>query len=145
MRRILTLAPALAVLTLVGLLGLTVPPANAAVSCYGDYCSGKNPYTTTGPGGRLCSSGAYSVAFKNAPYDPNLRVDVMWSPHCQTNWAQVRWQPTNLQIKQETGYNPGGYYYQGGIWNTAMVYSPKLRVSATACHAYAGCMSTAWV
>jgi hypothetical protein len=68
--------------------------AEAAVTCYGDYCSGQDPHATH------CEDDAFSVAsapVSGTPYVLNLR----WSPTCKTNWAQLAGDPNPRWIKAE--------------------------------------------
>ncbi len=66
------------------------PTAQAAVTCYGDYCSGKDPMSTR------CSDGAYTVAYTQVYFKRALTnatpyaglLELRWSPTCKTNWAR---------------------------------------------------------
>jgi len=122
----------------------TPPPTK--VSCYGDYCSGRDPVTTG------CNTGAKTFAAKELS---GARLELRWSPRCKTEWA--RWiqypvglksdLPTELFAIQDTGYKQVANYTvngdpedtaasstSGGIttsW-TPMIYSPVHLVRAVA-------------
>jgi hypothetical protein len=102
--------------SLMAVTAAVTPGVASAVTCYGDYCSGKDPQATG------CSTGAYTVAaadvynkydgFRFAPYAGYL--ELRWSPTCKTNWA----------VQPETGYTQ---QYVGGPWQTtwtSQIYSP---------------------
>jgi Protein of unknown function (DUF2690) len=117
----------------------------AQVSCYGNYCSGKDPRQTG------CSAGAETLAAKELT---GARLELRWSSRCKTEWA--RWiqysgvsadTPTELFAIQDTGYtqsasygvngepeNPAASSTSNGIttsW-TPMIYSPVHLVRAVA-------------
>jgi hypothetical protein len=118
----------------------------ARVSCYGDYCSGKDPRQTG------CSANAETLAAKELT---GARLELRWSPRCKTEWA--RWIqypvglssdiPTELLAIQDTGYtqsasygvngepeNPAASSTSNGLttsW-TPMIYSPVHVVRAVA-------------
>ena len=55
-----------------------------AVSCYGDYCSGKDPQNSG------CSADAYTVASAGVLGSGGSSVvELRWSPTCKTNWTRV--------------------------------------------------------
>lgn len=123
---------------------LSPTPANAStaeVSCYGDFCSGSDPALSG------CDTDAVTVAALQDDKGSG-RLELRWSPTCQTNWA--RWQqyptgwclncsPLDLLAVQDTGYtqhlvfseSDGGTPAQGGgtYW-TPMIYSPQHAVYA---------------
>lgn len=133
-------------LSLTGVPAGAAPAAPAPGTCWGDYCSGKNPSTTKGPNGQYCSSSAYTTASRSMPGDSRWRIELRWSPSCKTNWA--RWvgpaSPRALTALQNTGYRQTRILGGGGSWYTPMIYSPGKAVKATGCHTTAGCISTAW-
>jgi hypothetical protein len=120
--------------------------AGSGVSCYGDYCSGRDPRKTG------CSADAKTLASKDLS---GARLELRWSPTCKTDWA--RWiqypvgfksdLPTELAAIQDTGYtqnvsydingvttNPSASATSGGTttsW-TLMIYSPVHLVRAVA-------------
>lgn len=111
--------------------------AGAAVGCYGDYCSGRDPSSTG------CSADGITVAAKDVA---GGRLELRWSPRCKTNWT--RWQqypprigtPVPMQIRavQDTGYTQRrnvagstGAVRPGTYW-TPMIYSPSRKVRAEA-------------
>jgi hypothetical protein len=124
-------------------------PPTTKVSCYGDYCSGKDPVATG------CNTVAKTFAAKQLS---GARLELRWSPTCKTEWA--RWiqyssghvglsadLPTELFAVQDTGYtqsasynpngepeNPAASSTSNGIttsW-TPMIYSPVHLVRAVA-------------
>ena len=76
----------------------TASPASA-VTCYGDYCSGKQPDQTG------CAAGAVTV---DAVDFRGGRLELRWSPTCKTNWARLQVYPGGfaytLAAVQDTGY-----------------------------------------
>jgi hypothetical protein len=115
---------------------LAAPASRAeAVSCYGNYCSGKDPETTG------CSAGAYTVAQRDIWQDGLYRhVELRWSPTCKTNWARMN--VFNVNVPRLPRYmwvtQPRTNYTQWMIANnstyawTAQIYSPSLCVFAGA-------------
>jgi hypothetical protein len=124
-------------------------PPTTKVSCYGDYCSGKDPVVTG------CNTGAKTFAAKELS---GARLELRWSPRCKTEWA--RWiqyssghvglsadLPTELFAVQDTGYTQSASYNINGepenlsasftssgittSW-TPMIYSPVHLVRAVA-------------
>lgn len=105
-----------------------------AVTCYGDYCSGRDPETSG------CSNGAVTVAATNVT---GGRLELRWSARCKTNWARYiqyprGWFmgniPLQLRAVQDTGYTQRHNYGVNGTptgttW-TPMIYSPVRRVRA---------------
>ena len=128
----------------------TSPPASSShpstPSCYGDYCSGKDPMASR------CASGSKTLAAKELS---GARLELRWSSKCKTEWA--RWiqypeglksdLPVALSAVQDTGYRQTANYdvngdpenssassTSGGIttsW-TPMIYSPVHLVRAVA-------------
>ena len=149
MRRILLIAPVLAALVL---LGMTPGPATAAGSCYGDYCSNKNPYSTTNTRGTLCATNARAIGHTGPVYgDSRYLLQLMWSDTCKVNFAI--WTgpaaPTQLRTEQDTGYKVSGAFYIGGSkWASPMIYSPMRKCRAFGYLAVAGVgpnSYTAWL
>jgi hypothetical protein len=128
------LAAAFAALTLMAFSAT----ANAAVGCYGDYCSGKNPEDTYNSStGRWCSAGAYTVASARI-YGSTSWIELRWSPNCQTNWARVSSgygtiYPWALRAVQcATGYTQAGVVASSADYSwTRMIYSPVKTVRAS--------------
>lgn len=106
---------------------LLAPPANAA-SCYGDYCSGKDPEATG------CARDAYTVAHARIP-GTYANVELRWSPSCKTNWARTTWHGSSSSylraVQCATGYTQAGAVGDSGtyVW-TRQIYSPRYGVSA---------------
>lgn len=132
--------------TVLGVLALAMP-AQAADSCYGDWCSGRSPIST-GVNGVPCVNNSFPVATSEIREGGGQigpitiggnkigEVKLMWSPRCQTNWAELNiGQGGNfrhLVVKQHnTGYEQvnellrvGQYWLNAGIYRTNMIYSP---------------------
>ncbi len=105
---------------------LTPLKAEAAVSCYGDYCSGRDPDTTG------CSADARTVAHVQLPW-VRQRLEVRWSPTCKTNWARMLYDndPTWLKaVQPSTGYTQSRILRSGSNSWTPMIYSPTRCVYA---------------
>jgi hypothetical protein len=122
------------------LAGVVVAPQAAnAVSCYGDYCSGKDPISTG------CANDAYTVT--SVSNNTGI-LEVRWSPTCKTNWARwtaypIGWcfgcnYPYSISAVQDTGYTQRFNWpankapVAGQTYWTAMIYSPVRRVYAVA-------------
>lgn len=107
----------------------TIAPARPAlaVSCYGDYCSGKDPQTSG------CSADAQPVA-REGVYGTGGEqwVELRWSPTCKTNWTRVNLPATTIKAVQSTGYTQYYSGNNGSYWWSAMIYSPTLCVKAVA-------------
>jgi hypothetical protein len=115
----------------------TAAPAEASVSCYGDYCSGRDPQATG------CANDAVTFAVANLSYGT---LQLRWSPTCKTEWARLYVYPTRtLAPGWVTATQPStGYTVSGGInaissWSpqtetvsSPMVYSPVRCVKAGA-------------
>jgi hypothetical protein len=97
-----------------GALGASAGSASAA-SCYGDYCSGKNPMATG------CAADAETIAVRDDIV--GARLDMRWSRTCKTAWA--RWQQylrgwnlgtvlLTLRTVQDTGYTQYHSWDDGG-------------------------------
>lgn len=131
LKRLFTILAVVITLTSVGL--VQAAPAHA-VSCYGDYCSGKDPEATG------CSAGAVTVAWKDVT---GARLELRWSATCKTNWARYiqyprGWfmgnVPLEMRAVQDTGYTQRKNYGvngtpEGATW-TPMIYSPVRLVRA---------------
>lgn len=114
----------------------TAAPASAAVGCYGDYCSGKDPMATG------CANDAVSVDGTDLGW---AYLSLRWSPTCKTNWARLYVYPTRtLSPGYVIAQQSTGYYQTGPInaiasispqsettWSP-MIYSPRLCVKAGA-------------
>lgn len=126
-------------------------PAAAASSCYGDYCSGRDP-SSTGVGGIPCandgvtiqSTDIYSIGGGLSLGGASIglggskigQIELRWSNRCGTNWARLNtvWGGDfrHLTVNQQgTNYTQtnellgvGQYYLSPGIYYTNMVYSP---------------------
>lgn len=111
----------------------------SAASCYGDYCSGKDPAATG------CAADAVTLAVREDVV--GARLDMRWSRICKTAWA--RWQQyprgwnlgtvlLELRTVQDTGYTQRRSWpdMSGPGDNTTswspMVYSPHHGVRAEA-------------
>ena len=117
-------------------------PAYAA-TCYGDYCTGKNPYTTG------CASNSYEWGYANI-HDPNSNsavvgdVELWISRTCATRWARVRiWEDNNysvrVQVKQSNGFTETTPWYNGaGTYYTLQIYNRSLCSYARAIGQFGG-------
>jgi hypothetical protein len=122
-----------AVFSLVVGMGVTAPTQAYAVSCYGDYCSGKDPEATG------CAAGAVTISAHQAGY---YRLEVRWSPTCKTNWTRLtmyaspwKWgMDGRIYARQDTGYTQSApfstrdYATSASTFWTPMIYSPVRRV-----------------
>ena len=108
-------------LTVFAFAATAVTPAAASptinVTCYGDYCSGKDPQSSG------CSADAYSVSTEYV-YGSNAWVDIRWSPTCKTNWARSSVISTNIKAVQSGGYTQGYSTNNGTVAWSKMIYSP---------------------
>src|SRR5690349_11402154 len=102
-----------------------------AVSCYGDYCSGKDPESSG------CSADGVTVASGPLWGTFNTYVELRWSPTCKTNWARIpatygTSQPQALVAYQcPTGYQQVGVSASNSTWSwSRMIYSPVKSVKA---------------
>lgn len=104
-----------------------VPQAHAAaVTCWGDYCSGQDPQATH------CADDAYTVA---SAWDPNgAYLELRWSPTCRTNWARVNGAPQPDRwikvVQPSTGYTQWGNLGNGVNTWSRQIYSPTRCVYA---------------
>lgn len=119
---------------------LTMPPPPAAAASYS--CS-DHFYNCKDPIDMQCTGGAYAARSKYVPLEAGLvrmivRVDLMWSPKCQTNWARAyitssNGSPPNLSVLLKTADDytlPGtGFGAVGGAYGD-MWYAPNLLVKA---------------
>lgn len=111
----------------IALIMAVAAPASAA-SCYGDYCSGRDPQATG------CSADAYTVAHSRIP-GTSANVELRWSPSCKTNWARTTWHGSDLNslraVQCPTGYTQAGVVGDNGtyVW-TRQIYSPRMGVAA---------------
>ncbi|WP_328442880.1 DUF2690 domain-containing protein [Amycolatopsis sp. NBC_00438] len=111
--------------------------AEAAVGCYGDYCSGQDPQATG------CAADAKTVAIEDLS---GARLEVRWSPTCKTNWARWEQYPVGLKSDlalslvaiQDTGYSQSASGMddvngtRAGTYWSPMIYSPVHKVKAAA-------------
>jgi hypothetical protein len=107
------------------------PASAAAVTCYGDYCSGKDPQTTG------CAADARTI-FLSYVYGTGggTWVEVRWSDTCRTNWARTNGVRTNIEAVQDTGYRQGYSANNGAYSWSRMIYSPVRHVQ--------GCIWGGW-
>lgn len=119
-RRMQLLGMALLMLGMVFTALGSATPARAA-SCSGTGCNGQDPIATG------CNSDAYTVTSANIKNLQNQvvgRVDLRWSPTCQTNWARAvsNVGSTNMfVVLLDCNYNEiSGTYYQ--LAGTTSVY-----------------------
>lgn len=108
----------------------TATPA-AAVTCYGDYCSGKDPQATG------CASGASTSAVREFSQGSTRGVlEVRYSPTCKTNWTRVTVYSVGNLLQASAGtvksIQDSGYTTSANVprptetvqvW-TPMIYSP---------------------
>lgn len=112
------------------LVAASAKPAMAAVGCWGDWCSGKDPLATG------CSADAYDLASVLIP-STGAYVELRWSPTCKTEWTRVpvSWglsSPGSMQaVQPSTGYTQIGFagYDSTYAWGP-MIYSPTRCVYA---------------
>lgn len=122
------LGRAVAVVGLLGAAALANAGPAAAVSCYGDYCSGRDPMSTG------CAADAYTVASTHIP-GTWTSIELRWSPTCKANWARVpaSWRsapPNGLSAQQSTGYTQRVIAISADFAWTGMIYSPVKCVAA---------------
>src|SRR4051794_33445734 len=83
----------IALLVAVTTVAITAGATSArAASCWGDWCSGQDPMATG------CANGAYAVAHLQLPW-VSQRLELRWSPTCQTNWARIVGDPNPSWLK----------------------------------------------
>lgn len=149
----------------VGFSAVSTPPAEAAVGCYGNWCSGMDPHATGCDRDAITVATApitsgYSLGLQVGPFSASKAqefgtLELRWSPRCQTNWARAnihRLAPYRLLfVEQNTGYtqlsNSIGGSLPGtntGIFYTAMIYSPHLPARAVIENG-AEALKTSWV
>lgn len=102
-------------------------------TCSGTGCNG------TDPGQTGCSADGRTVAYTNIVNSSGTavgRVELRWSPTCQTNWSRVtRWDSNSLyqyayaflspNANGDPKYYPdGGYVPVNGTWWSYQVYAP---------------------
>jgi hypothetical protein len=109
------------------------PPAAPRPTCYGDYCSGKNPNKTN------CAYGSSVITEIPRGPEDDFALELLWSPTCKTKWARAfvpkgTWVPARLGAEQSTGYlqeaSIGGHYSKTTEVVTPMIYSPSKCVRA---------------
>jgi hypothetical protein len=127
-------ASGIAIVGLVLGIQVAVPQvAQASVSCYGDYCSGKDPQATG------CAADAYTFASR---FDSNTGalVELRWSPTCKTEWARANSPLSGGWIKavQSTGYTQWGTIWNGSYSWSRQIYSPSKCVYAQAYFGWGG-------
>lgn len=133
---------AVAVLVTASATMLPAQSAQAAVGCYGDYCSGKDP-NATGCGADAKTVASTTVDFRTwwGAYVDVGTLEVRWSAKCKTNWARLSMfrgaeEYKGIELRQDSGYSV--HYYSGGkvpgtsagVYWTPMIYSPTRRVFA---------------
>ncbi|WP_054811456.1 DUF2690 domain-containing protein [Nocardia arizonensis] len=130
--------PAVTAILLAAIPGALVTAAATAaadVTCYGDYCSGRDPNQTR------CAQDAKTIAAKHLQ---GSLIEVRYSPTCKTNWARYEQYPVGarvigtaplvLRAVQDTGYEQhhdfGLNGADPGTYVTPMIYSPVHKVYA---------------
>jgi hypothetical protein len=112
----------LMLLAVLGLVAVPAGPAQAAPTCWGDWCSGQDPYSTR------CREGAYPVADSGVYGLTGMHVWLFWSPACKTNWTETNFGPANFQWLEarqpSTGYKQGYSSNNGVAWWSKQIYSP---------------------
>jgi len=122
---------------------LLAPAQASAASCFGNYCSGKDPKQTR------CGEDGITVASAQIPgtEGPIGILELRWSRKCQANWARVTAYPTgarcfppgSISAIQDTGYKVRGFVpircaiSQPVTYWSPMIYSPKHKVRAQYC------------
>lgn len=141
LKRMLGIPLAITMLATILLAAVDAKPAGA-VTCWGDWCSGKDPAATG------CDADAYTAASSRVP-GTYFHVELRWSPTCGTGWARVpaSWgnsYPDRFRVQQDTGYVQVGRVNSNTnyAW-TRMIYSrvPCIRAQWTGAPGFA---STAW-
>jgi hypothetical protein len=112
------------------------PPGTATSpkpTCYGDYCSGKDPNKT-----HCAIDGKMITEIPKGP-EGDFSLELMWSAKCKTKWARVFLPrglaaPSRLGVEQSTGYMQeggfGGWYGKKTEVVSPMIYSPVKCVKA---------------
>lgn len=133
----------------------------ASASCYGDWCSGKDPSSTgcANDGRTVASNDLYEQrgAFNGDVYWAYVgKIELRWSPSCKTNWARLTTTDSSgmntLKVVQDTGYTQskstvpmwGGLTKPGVYW-TPMIYSPQRHCQGTVGGGLMGRRGTDWV
>ena len=117
-------------IALASTMAAVAPAANAATpTCYGNYCTGTNPYSTG------CAANSYEWGYSDLTDLTTGAVvgDVqLWiSRSCATRWARAQlWgNPTGnytiqVQVHQSDGYTETTPYYLGdGTYYTRQIYN----------------------
>lgn len=135
------LATGLALSTACGYVLIFGQASARAVSCYGDYCSGRDPLATG------CSADGRSVAHVQLPW-VQQRLELRWSPRCKTNWARMLYDPNPSwlrAVQPSTNYTQQLIGRDGTNSWSAMIYSPSRCVYAEVQTAVWGRYKTACV
>ena len=139
MKKVISRIALALVLALSGLV-IVAPAASpaAAVTCYGDYCSGQDPESSG------CSADAYTIftEYVYGTYGASY-VEIRWSPTCKTNWARANSVTTNIKAVQDTGYTQGYAANNGSVSWSKMIYSPVKHVQGCIWGGW-GTTCTAW-
>ncbi|WP_157195522.1 DUF2690 domain-containing protein [Nocardia tenerifensis] len=123
MAKLILIAAAAAVMALGGQL-LHVPQAQA-VTCYGDYCSGQDPFASGCAADAHLEDGASVYGSYGESY-----VQLWWSATCKTNWATANHYAPSIKAVQDTGYEQGYGGFDGAQSWSKMIYSPVHHVKA---------------
>ena len=114
------------------------PASAAAVTCYGDYCSGKDPQASG------CAADARTIYLAYVyGTGGGTWVEIRWSDTCKTNWARTNGVRTNIKAVQDTGYTQGYSANNGSYSWSKMIYSPVRHVKGCIWGAW-GTTCTAW-
>jgi hypothetical protein len=88
-------------------LGLLAPQAQAAASCSGTGCDGKDPYLTG------CATGAI-VAEQTSMID-GILLRLMYSPYCRTVWGSIEDLPVGSSAHADViSTDNAGYHCDAG-------------------------------
>ena len=142
--RVLQLALAMALLTMTvgGTAVLVDDEPASAVSCWGDWCSGRDPSSTG------CDRDATTVAHRTWA-GTGLRLEMRYSRTCKTQWARLNWPyhartAGELKIVQSTGYTQRGVINYNSYWAwSPMIYTPT-HLAYAAWIGPPGSKATAW-
>ena len=111
-------------------------------ACTGKQCTGLDPYATD------CASPSYTMKSQDDELGLGLRIELEYSPHCQTFWAKASswrehslWNPdVDLFFKGPDGTIHDFFTPRKGTWSitTNQVYYPRSPITACALTAQFG-------
>ena len=108
-------------------------PAQAAVTCSGFNCDGKDPQATHCADGATTSRTTY---VRNSAGTAIAKVELRWSPTCKTNWSRVTAVGSTTRRMQGDVFRwsdhadrVGGIVTAPSVWS-AMLYAPGVCADA---------------